>query len=127
MKENYSSVEQQILMRRLNEIFLTYKDNLPLDVKTLDDFKRYLKENKGEIKEKTVKDTIVSWISNHEDYYCAQYDGTSIVINKNYDLVVSLKSGPDIKNFVIPKGDWILHQSLEWETLFTVEEELYNG
>lgn len=126
MKENYSSVEQQILMRRLNKIFLTYKDNLPLDVKTLDDFKRYLKENKGEIKEKTVKDTIVSWISNHEDYYCAKYDGTSIVINKNYDLVVSLKSGPDIKNFVIPKGDWILHQSLEWETLFTVEEELYN-
>ena len=127
MKENYSSVEQQILMRRLNEIFLTYKDNLPLDVKTLDDFKQYLKENKGEIKEKTVKDTIISWISNHEDYYCVQYDGTSIVINKNHDLVVSLKSGPDIKNFVIPKGDWILHQSLEWETLFTVEEELYNG
>ena len=127
MKENYSSVEQQILMRRLNEIFLTYKDNLPLDVKTLDDFKRYLKENKGEIKEKTVKDTIVSWISNHEDYYCVQYDETSIVINEDYDLVVSLKSGPDIKNFVIPKGDWILHQSLEWETLFTVEEELYNG
>ena len=120
-------MEQQILMKRLNEIFLTYKDNLPLDVKTLDDFKQYLKENKGEIKEKTVKDTIISWISNHEDYYCVQYDGTSIVINKNYDLVVSLKSGPDIKNFVIPKGDWILHQSLEWETLFTVEEELYNG
>ena len=127
MKENYSSVEQQILMRRLNEIFLPYKDNLPLDVKTLDDFKQYLKENKGEIKEKTVKDTIISWISNHEDYYGVQYDGTSIVINKNYDLVVSLKSGRDIKNFVIPKGDWILHQSLEWETLFTVEEELYNG
>lgn len=127
MKENYSSVEQQILMKRLNKIFLTYKDRLPLDVKTLDDFKQYLKENKGEIKEKEVKDTIVSWVSQHEDYYCVKYDETSIVIDKNYDLIVSLKSGPDMKNFVILKGDWILHQSLDWKTLFTVEEELYNG